>query len=557
MRDRLGQKPGKLLPACATEFIDEVTKRIRYRRKVREDVDAELAAHFEDHLRECKSPQERERKARQLIEEFGDQKLLAVLCRRAKKRCRPLWYKVLVRNMQAVGIVVLYIVLCSLRLFVGSPSLKVDYLAWLSDRTREGRAESLNAKPHFDKAAGLVKDKELFDLCRRIARMRPSDMNEADRKTLADVAQHNADACETLRQGVTKPYYWVQYEIAVNEPVPEGVIGPEGDLDGRSSDPAMAFGRATVVSAPGYRRLAQAFHIATVWRACQGDVGGALDDCLVLMDFGMHLEGRGTQLEQLVGTAIEVIGHSTVFTVLDCYDVPASDLARIQARMADLYARHACVMDVAGERAVYLALIQQMFTDDGRGNGHVLKRGLPLAASGWTDGIASLLLFGYPDRREMTSRIEAFWDEYQLVLETEPYRPQYEERKAQWMVPAQESFLLRMSIPAQERLVALAWRLKTGRRALLTNMAMMRYVQDKGHYPLSLDALLADGYMKELPLDPYSGKAFGYRRTDKGFVLYRWGENLTDDGGRQATGQDGKPHMWTSNGDWVFWPVGP
>ena len=40
------------LPACVAEFIKRVIKKMRYRRKVRLDVQAELAAHFEDELKE-------------------------------------------------------------------------------------------------------------------------------------------------------------------------------------------------------------------------------------------------------------------------------------------------------------------------------------------------------------------------------------------------------------------------------------------------------------------------------------------------------------------------
>jgi len=543
------------LPGCADQFIEAIVRKIRYRRRVRLEVREELTSHFEDELRDCTSDDEREQKARRLIEEFGDAGLLAVLCRRAKKRCRPLWCKVLVRSVQAAGVLVLYIVLCSLRLFVGSPSLKVDYLAWLSDRTREGRAESLNAKPYFDKAAALVRDKELFDRGRRIAGVRWTDMNEPDRKILADVAQHNAQACEMLRQGVTRPHYWIEYETAVNEPTPEDAAGPGAHLDSRSADPAMAFNRAVIISAHGYRTLAQALHISIAWRASQGDISGALDDCLVLMDFGMHLEGRGTETEQLVGVAIEAMGHSAALMLLDHYGVTGLNLAPIQSRLTSLFARHESPMDVTGNKAFWFALIQRMFTDDGHGNGHVLKSGLGLAVSDWRDGVTSLLLFGYPDRREMTSRIETFWDEYQLVLGTEPCRPEYEERRAQWMALAQESLLLRALAPAQERLAALIWRLKTGRRALLTTLAVMRYEKDKESCPATLEALVTAGYLSELPIDPYCGRTFGYQRTAAGFLLYSWGVNLADDGGRQGTGQNGQPRMFADNGDWVFWPV--
>ena len=81
------------LPVAASDFINSVIKKMRYRKKVRLDVRAELTAHFEDQLRDCATDRDREQKAQQLIADFGDPKLLAVLLRRAKKRCRPLWRK--------------------------------------------------------------------------------------------------------------------------------------------------------------------------------------------------------------------------------------------------------------------------------------------------------------------------------------------------------------------------------------------------------------------------------------------------------------------------------
>ncbi|MHC4640431.1 MAG: hypothetical protein ACYS32_02220, partial [Planctomycetota bacterium] len=85
------QTDSQNLPACAFEFIEMVVRKMRYRKTVRGEVRAELTAHFEDELRGCATDEEREQKARQLIAGFGDVKLLAILFRRAKKRCRPMW----------------------------------------------------------------------------------------------------------------------------------------------------------------------------------------------------------------------------------------------------------------------------------------------------------------------------------------------------------------------------------------------------------------------------------------------------------------------------------
>ena len=61
--------------------------------------------------------------------------------------------------------------------------------------------------------------------------------------------------------------------------------------------------------------------------------------------------------------------------------------------------------------------------------------------------------------------------------------------------------------------------------------------------------------MEEMPNDPYSDGPLVYRRTDESFILYSFGMNLKDDGGKLGLGKDGRPRMWASDGDWIFWPV--
>jgi hypothetical protein len=105
-KDKLNQ-----LPDCAAEFIKQVIKKMRYRCKVRRDVQAELIAHFEDALKDCDTDKDRGERAEDLITEFGDVKLLAILLRRAKKRCRPLWQKIIAKTLQTVKVALLCLIL--------------------------------------------------------------------------------------------------------------------------------------------------------------------------------------------------------------------------------------------------------------------------------------------------------------------------------------------------------------------------------------------------------------------------------------------------------------
>ena len=140
------------LPQNARDFITLIIKKMRYRKKVRAEVMAELITHFEDEL-EGTAGEAKEQKAQEIIEQFGDVKLLAVLMRRAKKRCRSLWRKVFLRLAQATGIFIIYLLLMFAYLSFGSPRISFDYIDWINKYVSQGRDESLNARNDYTEAA--------------------------------------------------------------------------------------------------------------------------------------------------------------------------------------------------------------------------------------------------------------------------------------------------------------------------------------------------------------------------------------------------------------------
>ena len=59
---------------------------------------------------------------------------------------------------------------------------------------------------------------------------------------------------------------------------------------------------------------------------------------------------------------------------------------------------------------------------------------------------------------------------------------------------------------------------------------MKIYKEKHGNYPDTL-APLAPKIIKELPLDPFTGKGYKYRKEGKGFIVYSVGSNEKDDNG--------------------------
>jgi len=518
---------------------------MRYRRMIRQDVQAELAAHFEDGLKDCKTDQEKEQKAQQLIANFGDAKLLAVLLRRAKKRCRPLWRKVLVRSMQALGIIVVYLFISSARLLVGTPNVKINYVAWLNDKVRQERDQSLNAKPYYDKAAQLASEAPaVYEILPKGHSWWPGDMNEPQRQTIVKVLEQNAEALQILRKGAEKPYYWVQYTADLSDSGSYMTVRLAQNI---SKDVLPVLNR--------YKKVAHLLGLRICWRAYHGDPSGAFEDYLALQRFGGHLEARGLLIEQLVGIAIEAIAHQRVSMVLDKVEVPADILEKAQQELQRLYDSQEPVVSFQAEEIFWYDWVQRAYTDNGQGGGRPLKEALPIAVGDWKDALLGLATFSYPGRQEMVERIEQFYSQAELLQKQTPRQAESENKAKQLDEIAEHSAMLQPLAPAYARVSNIAWRMKTGRWALLTILAVTRYEKQKGRYPASLNELILAGYLDKLPMDPYSDGPLVYKRTEEGFLLYSFGANLADDGGKLGLGKDGKPRMWTDNGDWVFWPM--
>ncbi len=189
-----------------------------------------------------------------------------------------------------------------------------------------------------------------------------------------------------------------------------------------------------------------------------------------------------------------------------------------------------------------------------RGGGHALRQGFPFAAGDWRDNLLGVFLFDYPDRRETMAMVEQFFERAQVSLTAPPGGKSTESVSHGEEKVAFGNMLLSLLPPAFEQVDRQTWALKTHEAAAIVAVAILSYKSDRGEYPAGLETLVATGNLSKLPLDPYANGPLSYRRTNGSFLLYSWGENLTDDGGVQGLGQEGQPRMWADNGDWSSGP---
>ena len=527
------------LPSCVREYIGLVLKKMRYRREVRREVRAELLGHFVDGLADCEDAKDRESIAEQLVADFGDIKMLGRLIKRGKKRCRPLWLKVLIGTMQIAGILLLCIIARGAYLSIGTPVISVDYVQWMNDHVRGGRSDDLNALPYYEQAVELSKEVPR-EMQYMYVDLPPEQITDEQWDALEEFLARDAQALDALRQGAAKPYYWNVYKGKTSE--------------GRVPDMAAQVTGGFMPTLNGYKKLMQKVVFLQIpWSLHIGDLEGAVNDSIVLHRFGRHMHGQGLLIEQLVSIALESLAHAKTFEIIDNFDISAEKLEYMQKQLEEIY-NNEVIIDLETEKGFLYDFIQCTFTDDGKGSGRPIRQGLTLAA-GDLQSVLKGFVAGYPDRREVTASIDRYFERIgQLANQTPWQLAQAGNNDAKWNELASNHFLLNPVSPGFRKSTEIAWRVRASRTALLTVLAIKRYEKANKAYPASLEELVKAGYLKELPHDPYGDGPLRYKVVGNDFVLYSFGADMKDDGGRLGT-KSGKPFKWADDGDWVFWPV--
>ncbi len=108
------------------------------------------------------------------------------------------------------------------------------------------------------------------------------------------------------------------------------------------------------------------------------------------------------------------------------------------------------------------------------------------------------------------------------------------------------AFFSRHELPSLARCLLQEARLDATFGTAELAIALRMYRKKNGNYPGLLKELVPD-IVRELPLDPFTGKDYLYRQEGNGFVVYSLGDNKKDDGGRGD-----EPQRWQGDFDIVW-----
>jgi hypothetical protein len=534
-----------VIPKVARDYIGLVVRKVGYRSRIRAEVRQELEGYFHDALGSIADKQERLDRAAAIVKDFGDARVLAKLIRRGKKRCRPLWLKALIRCVQAVGIAIIVFIAYIGWMFTGRPYISVDYVAELNKMVKPTADESLNGEPYYGKAASLLTPEP-----NGLPRPWEAELTPEQVAVVRQWVAECAPAAEQVCKGNERPYAWQNY------------ISSNGSM--------------ISVTMPGLADRKQLIYLMgwTAWvNAQDGKFDRALDDIRQCYLIGQHMEKKDLFVEQLVAQAIKSYAAKVARAIIAQPGVRAESLARFQADYEGLLAQSDFQLSYATESMFTKDIVQRVFAR----NGHILPwtmakllRGLPgpsaprgdfgdVISGSYEVILGSYMVLTCPDRAKTMEQANGFYDKAEQMELIMPY-------KARTLHPTLSEYgnqimsvnpVLREILPADERAVATSWQGYANCHALVAQIAAERYKRDKGTYPESLEELQKAGYLKELPMDPWSDKPLVYRKTADGYTLYSVGMNFTDDGGK-GLDEKGKLIRWSDTdkgGDIVFWPM--
>jgi len=546
--EKLGQ-----LPPVAAEFVRLIVRKMRYRKPIRTEVVTELAAHFEDALRDCKTDEQKEQKARQLIDDFGDVKLLAILLRRAKKRCRAPWRTAAARAAQALAVLFVCFVLYLTWFLTGKPQITTDYVA-VFNRMAKPRIETRdNAWPHYQKAISLFiePDEKLSQIDNFRSLRQPAETDELDESRKAATKEwmlQNEPAWREFTLAGSKPYCFREYKV------------------GEHNKEKWTWG----ILLPNLSKLRSLANLG-IWRSrfelAQGKTQQAFETSLTVARMGRHWQEKTILVEQLVGIAVSYAAHEQMLRVISAAPMPADKLARCQQRLSAIYAEKYPLINIEGEKLFFLDTIQHVFTEGGPGGGHLIPRRfmkLKAISEGEEQPDESVLPYValglvHARRDETIKRANEIYERLIQLSKMSPYQRHssniQDEDDTIESLSEYRHALLRYFIPALSRASAHSYHSRAMHQATLTVLALHRRQQEKGDYPDSLSVLHTEGYLDELPMDPYTDTPLIYKTTADDFVLYSVGPDFEDNGGKIGRDEKGRIETWPGEADVLFWPV--
>ncbi|MHC4621222.1 MAG: hypothetical protein ACYTEQ_26030 [Planctomycetota bacterium] len=444
-----------------------------------------------------------------------------------------------------LGLVLALLVLKVVMILTAKPTISVDYVAEFKRMTKPPNYDpNQNAAPLYLEALGEFGETPEF-LPERM-KLASTDIGANDLAIIADWLHENRVALALAERAAWKPYCWKEHPNGLTPDTAGFEVAPLIDV-------ARAFFWRSLINAQESAPALAARDVATCYR------------------IGKHLEGPRVLVEQMGSIVIKAIALEGAFTILRQAPDDPNLIHLLQKSLAQELRTSNEVFDWRYEKLLTELAIQKSFSDDGKGDGHLIPRG-PFTS--FTDVLAdgtvvdgrqfnpsSLRRYPAqvwraatgPRKKETLDLAQRSFDSLTMVAARTPWQGRdCSNDIAQISLKLSQNDFIN-SVLAYDHFLSCVrkghWA-KAHEAGLLTVLAILRYSLDKGRLPDRLEHLVTTKYLEELPMDPYSIKPLVYKRRGDDFVLYSLGDDFDDDGGVPSNRGEGE-----EGGDMVFWPV--
>ncbi|MBK7405424.1 MAG: hypothetical protein IPJ41_12530 [Phycisphaerales bacterium] len=570
------------LPEPLADLVSRVVGRSRLWRSEKVDLAREMMAHFADGLHAGRTPE-------QLTADFGDPRRAGRLMGRAKRRGRHWAHRAFAHTIHGIGAVFLA---CALvyallvwRYYTGEPRITRNFTAEYNSKIEQ--------IPEADRAWGLYVESynEAEPLPKPLEAAWPALAPEHPlyNDALAYLEREQG-VISLLHRAAAKPHLGAPLSDTIDPRMRQATEHRTGPTDAPWPEPAANPMLVTVLlpELGHFRGMAKLLtfdaHVAA--RAGQAERAGR--DIDTMIGIADHAAERPFLISGLVGFAIEALAIQTTSEIVHEFPDLLSD-----QQLQTLAHRHAAFMggrphaDMTGERWFFEDVIQRIYTDDGKGNGHITAQGMHelLDLTGPSGGselevlpnpLAPITAAVIADRASMT----AMHERLMARAEANTAGPMWEYDKREEANQQLDAMLadpiarvrympVALLMPALDKVSRTVESMAQRRDGVLTGLALELYRRDHGGYPPTLETLVPR-YLPEVPPDRFTGEPLHYRLIDGQPRLWSVGADRNDDGGVAAAESRGDEMRWAPretarqnelatpqryDGDWVLWPI--
>ena len=560
------------IPQSVGEIILRTVKKCRLWRSERADLTQELITHFLDGLETGKSADE-------LVKTFGDSKQAAKLIRRARLRCRPWWWQTMRKTKQTVYLFILLLVsvyaLLFIRFHVGSPVISRDYVA-LVNKSALSVAAGDRAWPVYREA--LIGIKQKIDVRSNI----PATPEAEGWQDFANKLEGIQAEISLLHKAAGMP--GLGFVVGYHNNPADRELWPDSDYS-YGGGPGSGSGTASPdqdsmltmidVLLPQLTELRFSVRIlsADAYRAAiAGDSDTVCADLAGILGIAEHAKETAFIISDLVSVTTVSSASRTTNKILQDYADIFSDeqLAELSDLFKNVNGGKRFKLRFDGERYSFYDLIQHIYTDNGKGNGHLSNKAMYYLQGMSSGGEVAEMVFGekvlvsafgpaldmvVADRKEMLREYERLmsltekeaamplWERAKDGLELE-----FEKCMASTVMWDTRYILIKVMMPALSRASENADIADMQRDSTVVAIALEQYRRKHGggdNWPKSLEVLVPE-FLDEVPLDRYDGKPLRYKIinrvivgeddsvSENKLVLYSLYKDRDDDGGITA-----------------------